>query len=373
MNLRLGAICRADNSGLGIQTFEFYRHMRPAKTMIVDISKLNGNQQYPQRYEERGGSLFIKGFPTASDIDGFLQDLDVVFVAEAPYNYYLYDRARELGVKTAVQYNYEFFDWFIHSDYPKPDMLIAPSKWHFADINAWVNHTNQHTGASIRHVYLHCPVNREVLIQRKITKARTFLHVVGKSAAYDRNGTETVIDASRYLTTDAEILIHFQAEQGLGHQSTSTISDYVQRLEKNGNQDKVTIEQFELREYQDVYKEGDVMVLPRRYGGNCLPMGEALSVGMPVIMTDISPNNSFLPPSWIVPAQKIGQFEPRTVIDIYGSDPRALAAKIDEFYNMSERQMLVENQRAGSLAQSISWEVMKPEYDAALRALCSSP
>jgi hypothetical protein len=77
-----------------------------------------------------------------------------VFVAEAPYNYYLYARAKELGVKTAVQYNYEFFDWFMYPHFPMPDMLIAPSKWHYDEVEAWAK------PRGIRHQYLHCPVNR---------------------------------------------------------------------------------------------------------------------------------------------------------------------------------------------------------------------
>lgn len=371
--MKLGLVARSDNSGLGMQTWEFYRHMQPVKTMVVDISKHNNNKTYPERYSDNpiGDVIFVTGFPTAPDIDNFLQGLDVVFIAEAAYNPHLYARAKELGVKTAVQYNYEFFDWFNAPPELLPDMFIAPSMWHFADVNAWVNHTNQHTGSNIRHIYLHCPVNRRLLPQREIKKARIFLHNAGRSAAYDRNGTETVIDASRYLKTDAQILIHFQGEQGLPHQATHTITEYAERLARNGDEEKVTIEQVEFANYQDVYKQGDVLLLPRRYGGNCLPLNEALSVGMPVIMTDITPNAGFLPNNWLIPAQAVGQFEPRTVVDIYGSDPQALAAKIDEFYNMTESQMWFENITAGELAQKISWQSLAPHYRVELEALCT--
>lgn len=39
------------------------------------------------------------------------------------------------------------------------------------------------------------------------------------------------------------------------------------------------------------------MILPRKYAGLCLPMNEALMSGLPVIMTDIEPNNVILPKS----------------------------------------------------------------------------
>lgn len=366
--MRLGLVARADNSGLGIQTWEFYRHMKPYRTMVVDISKLNGNKQYYERYSTHD-TLFVKGIPTPNDIDHFLSELDVVFIAESAYNPLLYIRARELGIKTANQYNYEFFDWF-SPNHTKPDMFIAPSMWHYADVNGLVNHTNQHTGSNISHTYLHCPVNRDVLPQRIIKQARTFLHVAGRAAAHDRNGTITVIKAAKYLKTKAQILIHFQGEQGLAHQATSTLGDYMQLLAEQ-HVDNVTIEQNEYDNYQDIYKHGDVLVLPRRYGGNCLPMNEALSVGMPVIMTDISPNNSFLPANWLVPATEPVPFTPRTTIEVYNSKPEDLATKIDEFYNMSEDQMWFENLRALNLAKSISWLNMKPKYQEALEALCN--
>lgn len=367
--MRLGLIARADNSGLGMQTLEFYRHMRPDKTLVVDISDLNGNKVYRERYPER--ATFIDGFPNLGTIDEFLQDLDVVFIAESAYNYAFYERAKTLGVKTAVQYNYEFFDWMINP-VPLPDMFIAPSVWHFAEVNAWVNHTNQHTGSNMAHRYLHCPVNRQLLPFKEKHQARTFLHVAGRSAAHDRNGTYTIIEASKYITSEAQILIHFQGEQGLPHQATSSIEDYAEYLRLNGNEDRVTIEQIDHENYEDVYDQGDVLLLPRRYGGNCLPLNEALSCGMPVIMTDISPNQHLLHMAhWLVPAIKVGSFTPRTEIDIYEGDARALAERIDYFYSLSEDEMLNESRIANATAEQISWETMEPIYRETLEKLCT--
>lgn len=361
--MRLGLIARADNSGLGMQTWEFYRHMQPAKTMVVDISRFNGNKQYPERYPER--AVFINDIPQPPQIDEFLKDLDVVFIAEAAYNPYLYYRAKELGVKTAVQYNYEFFDWFTPSPHaPKPDMFIAPSRWNFEKVQTLCDHHN------IKHVYLHCPVDREKLPFKQKDQAKTFLHVAGRSAAHDRNGTMSVIAASALLTSDAKIKMHFQGEQGLSHQATHNI-DYYRNLAQKIGGGNLTIEQHEYKDYQEVYSQGDVLLLPRRYGGNCLPLNEALSLGMPVIMTNISPNNFLLPPDWLIPSEKIGQFEPRTVVEIYGCKPQDLADKIDSFANSDEETTKIQSNVADAIAQQISWEEMKPRYIEALEDLCT--
>lgn len=357
--MRLGLIARADNSGLGIQTHEFYRHMRPHKTMVVDISKLNGNKQYPERYPY---ATFIKGFPQQKDIDDFLKDLDVVFIAEAAYSFYLFSRARELGVKTAVQYNYEFFDWY-NAELPAPDLLIAPSRWHYAEVQLLAE------ARGIQHAYLHCPVNRSVLPFREIPKFKTFLHNAGRSAAYDRNGTETVIEASKHVKSDVRIIIHFQGEQGLSHQATRSVEEYKALASQKGGK-CLRFVSHEYEDYFDAYAKGDVMLLPRRYGGNCLPLNEALSVGMPVIMPAISPND-WLPHEWLVPAERIGEFTPRTRVDIYGCDPKLLAKKIDEFAGMSTAQAKAHNLIANGLADRISWQTLAPKYAQVLRDLCT--
>lgn len=362
--MKIGLIARADNTGLGIQTWEFYRHMQPAKTMVVDISKWNGYKQHPERYGNDNSVTFINGFPTDDALESFVEGLDVIFMAESAYNHKLFNIAREAGVKTAVQYNYEFFDWF-KADFPKPDMLIAPSQWHFYQVDNFCKYYG------LKHIYLHCPVDREKLKFREITKARTFLHSVGRSAAHDRNGTYTVIEASKHLKTEAKILMHFQGEQGLGHQVTSTYEDYERHIAEHGNKLRITSVRGDIENYEDLYTMGDVLLLPRRYGGNCLPMNEALSCGMPVIMSNISPNSEFLPREWLVDAEKKDVFAPRTTIDIYGCDPVALAQKIDQFYNLDAEYMREENLIANRLAQDISWQEMKPKYEEAFTKLCS--
>lgn len=360
--MRIGLIARGDNSGLGTQTLEFYRHMHPDKTLLVDIGELNGYKCYPERYTNN--TTYVRGIPRKEDIELFLDDLDVVFVAEAPYTYYLYEAARRRRIKVAVQYNYEFFDWIANPDLPRPHMLIAPSLWHYDEVEQWCAENG------VEHAYLHCPVDRERLPFIEKKKARIFLHTAGRSAAHDRNGTATVLAASKYLLTPAKIWVHFQGEQGLAHQATQTIGDYTSFLAENGNPSKVVMNTWDYDDYSEVYKDADVLLLPRRYGGNCLPLNEALSTGMPCIMTDISPNNQFLPTEWLLPAERVGEFTPRTKIDIHGTSPQLLAKKIDDLYNMNEQQMIAESQKANRIAQSISWEAMAAQYMKAFEGLC---
>jgi glycosyltransferase involved in cell wall biosynthesis len=75
------------------------------------------------------------------------------------------------------------------------------------------------------------------------------------------------------------------------------------------------------------------MILPRRYAGLCLPMNEALISGLPVFMTDISPNNQILPKDWLVKSDKIGEFKTKLMVDIYEASQEKLAKSIDNYFN----------------------------------------
>ena len=56
--MRLGLIARCDQSGLGVQTHEFYRHMQPDKTLVIDVGHLYNKtthcnkRSYPDRYPD---------------------------------------------------------------------------------------------------------------------------------------------------------------------------------------------------------------------------------------------------------------------------------------------------------------------------------
>jgi glycosyltransferase involved in cell wall biosynthesis len=84
-----------------------------------------------------------------------------------------------------------------------------------------------------------------------------------------------------------------------------------------------------------MYKGFDAMLLPRRYAGLCLPMNEALMSGIPVFMTDISPNNAILPDKWLSESIKIDTFKTKSMVDVYAAKPDDLAKIIDRYIGNS--------------------------------------
>ena len=169
--MRLGIIARRDNTGLGYQTKAYHKHLNPVKTMVIDLSPLNGNKQNLNWYPNE--KQIILGMPKRDDIRQFLTGLDVVLTAETPYNYELYTMAKQMGVKVANVINWEFFDHIIYPELGIPDLIIMPSMWHFEEAEAFAREKG------IKCVYIHHPVDLEEIPFGLRTQGRPY-HIAGK-------------------------------------------------------------------------------------------------------------------------------------------------------------------------------------------------
>jgi len=280
--MRLGIIARADKTGLGNQTKELVDMLKPDKILLIDSSHFNGNKQHPEWYEGYNVQTTTEGFATYSEVGEFLTDIDVVISCEIFYSHRLSNLAHRRGIKTILQYNYEFFEYFIHEGIRQPHILLGPSLWNIDKIR-------QDFGSHSRIIHLPPPTSPEIFEEaKKINQAKThkrILHVAGKRANNDRNGTDIVIEMLKYSKADYELVITSQ-------------SDY----NPNCDDPRLTIDSSNPDDRSALYSGFDFMVLPRKYGGLCLPMNEALLSGLPVIMTNISPNNTILPLEWLVEA-----------------------------------------------------------------------
>lgn len=330
--MRLTLLVRADMTGLGIQTRAYYKHLKPHKTVLIDISNLNGNPQHYEWYED---VHVIKGIPTNDQVNDILQDTDILLTAETPYNLDLYRIAREKGIKTICVENPEFYDHIKYPQFELPDLMILPSVWKEAEIRRHAE------SRGTRVIQLHHPVDREE-IHFKLRTTTKPLHIAGKPAANDRNGTWNFLQA---------------CHDGVVITQDHSLAD---RIKKRYSSSRV-LENVDDQNW--MYQVGDILVLPRKYGGNCLPLNEALASGMPVIMTDIEPNNSLLPKEWLVPAVNVGEFYPRTKVDIYEANPDALREKIAYF---DRSNIEAESRRASDIADTISWTTLLPKWRKAI-------
>ena len=338
--MRLGIIARSDNTGLGNQTRELVSMLNPDKVMVINSMSFNKNKQHPEWYKEYD-CYHVRGFPKSQDIEPFIKDLDVVLSCETFYYKDFVTLARRKNVKTVLQYNYEFLDYLQRPEMVLPDVLLAPSLWGFEAVT-------EAFGTKSRVIYLPPPTTHETFSKVKANNLgkgyQKLLHIGGKAAHLDRNGTNTIIEMLRHSRADYQIVIKTQSPLNL-NKTDSRLS-----IDTNSPENK-----------EDLYDGFDAMVLPRRYAGLCLPMNEALLSGLPVFMTDISPNNKILPREWLVPSQKTTEFKARTMIDVYEADPKLLAKLIDDYVNNTDK--IQEKKKAFDIGyNNFSVDILKDKY-----------
>ena len=339
--MRLGIIARSDNTGLGNQTMELVKMLNPDKILLINSQFFNNNQQHPEWYKDYSIIETRKGMPRTNEVLAFLENIDVVISCETFYHLELVDLAKQKGIKTILQYNYELFGHLAHPDWTLPDVLLAPSIWNLDIIM-------EKFGSKTQVMHLPPPTDHTLFNQAKEVNLskdhKRILHIAGKKAAKDRNGTESILKMIKHSKEDYELVIKSQTPLNL-----------------ICNDSRIKIEIGNPDNRQDMYSGFDAMVLPRRYAGLCLPMNEALMSALPVFMTNISPNNAILPPKWLAEAGQIDTFRTKSLVNVYDAKSDSLAKIIDKYVANSDKQNIKQNALEIGL-ENFSVENLKEKY-----------
>ena len=313
--MSLGIVVRADNTGLGNQTRELVKMLNPSKILIIDSSQFHN--RFAQHYEwYEGRDITVsKGFPDNRTLLKFFSGITCVISCETFYSKFFVTLAKKKRIKTILQYNFEFLGYLSEDRPILPDVLLAPTTWRIDEIQ-------KRFGDKCLVTHLPPPTD-ETLFNNNMNKNKLrtnrLLHVGGKAAIYDRNGTNSVIDMLGHSNGDYELVIKSQSD-----------------LKIDCKDKRLTVSIGNEQNFQDLYAGYDALVLPRRYAGLCLPMNEALLSGLPVFMTDISPNNKILPSEWLVSSHFVKNFMAKVGIELYEVDPRKLAKTIDKYFSQSD-------------------------------------
>lgn len=345
MATKIGLLAYSSDTGLGNQTWEIYKHILPAKTLVVDLSEFNKMQTNHDRYPD---GRVVRGIPTNQDMEWLVDEMDVVIVCETPLNYHLYRYAKEKGVRTVQQYNREFLDFYKHPEWAQPTYLAYPAKWEIEKVEA--------LNLESKLIPLPVPINRNKIEFREFKELRTIVHILGRPAYMDRNGTIPFLEAALNFP-QYNYLIYLQPPTD--QRATEYFEPVRKKLEEVKS--KLNIKVVEsVPNYEDMYKTGELLVLPRRYAGLCLPMQEALAAGIPVIMTDVSPNYEILPKDWLCSASKTGEFYFHAPVDVYSPNVESLVDTIRKFENPDYLQMA--NNQANLIAEALSWDNLRSMY-----------
>lgn len=352
--IKLGLIARADISrGLGQQTYSFFTHLSPHKTLVIDMGE---RAIYNQRFDLYTSTLHQKaasqdrnsvrisrwnmdGSLPDRDIKWLLSDTDVIFTAETFYDPRIITYARAKSIPTIVQPNWEFAYWNLTSE-PRPTLFAWPSQW-MQDF--WPENS----------IYLPFPIDTSVP-QRVRTSASHLLHVAGHPTRADRDGSKIICELIPYLRGDITFTI------------TSQSAEFPNPYSRNFT---LNVVKQDIPDLTDFYYNSDLFILPRRFGGQSLKLNEAMATGAIPIMPDCPPQSYFLPTECLISG--IPDHALRTQggnVRLFRVAPRHIASRIESF---RKNPTLVEkaSQSILSYISTMDWQALLPLYTEMLEGI----
>lgn len=337
--MRLGLIARADNGGLGNLTWEFARHMRPDRVVIMDLGSAGRGPTFPERYADFDTMVCHGVDLSDAALKWLLDGSDVVYTAETAYRENFWGEARARGVKTVLHSMPE-----LHRPALRPDVLWLPTTYE----------TRRFDHAGLAYDIVPVPVADDRFLD-PADYGPVFYHL-GAPAMLDRNGTDTVVEALQHVTVPCRVIFH-------------SCPDRFQLAPRIGLVD-LEIRRDRPDDYWRAHPaDASVLVLPRRYAGLSLPMQEAMAAGRPVISTALSPQKGW-PGVVNVPVKPQTRRVPMAggVFTVYQGDPVALAHSIS---TLAENPAYIEKLSLLALehADRISWSTWGKEFRARFEAL----
>lgn len=261
--MRLGLIARCEVArGIAIQSKNFYDHMPVDRVLLVRMPRPDCAEA-PEWYDNVTMAPYnpLHHQLDETTVREWLEGLDVVFTVETPNDWRMPLWCREMGVKLIVQGNPEFVRHTNDPSIPHPDAWWWPTRWRLDQLPA---------GKVM-------PVPMPFTWVQEHEGRPRLVHVVGKRAYADRNGTDLLVQAMRYVRADVKMTVYgidgqlpeFRRQRNVEYE-----------FHPNGVDDR-----------WEMYRDADVLVMPRRYGGLCLPALEAGACGLAVVMPNCLPND----------------------------------------------------------------------------------
>ncbi len=330
--MTLAMIARADCGGLGALCWDVWRHLRPERTLIVHTNHTARGvadlSRYPPSAFHSVRSCSVE--PSTEDAAWLLDGVDIVWTAETWYGRAIPQLATKRGIRTALYAMPEMHD---RREYA--DVIRVPTDWRIDLVP--------------RAEVLPFPVARDVLPFRQRTAARVFYHVAS-NAMEDRNGTLNVLTAIGLMREPVRFLI-----RGPGTP-----------MERR----KGVVDLEWLSPHPGLYHEAwpdeaDVLVQPRRFGGLSLPIQEAVSLGMPVVLLDTDPYAKAQAGFVMIPACHCAEVPMKGgLVAVSGCDPEELAATLDV---LARTPQLVAGLSERQDTYAIDWGRAQAAWEAVLR------
>lgn len=328
--MKWGLIARSETDrGLGIQTLAMYENLSPDTTLVVIVPG-SGFAAHPENYPDATTVKLVNHTLDETTVRDWWRGLDVVVSVETLYDWRLVEWAKADGVRTIVHGNPEF--WMASN--PQPDVWWWPTPWRSEYLPEG------------QIIPVPVPVRPNVSGSLDDDYLRA-VHVKG-NAMYDRNGTDILVLAMRQVPKGVKLRIYHQTPAGTNRNSNIRLMGTVE--------DRWTM-----------YEGQHVLILPRRYGGLCLPALEAMACGVVPIMTECSPNHIW--PIPLVPGDTGRVIGMQTgPVETWDAFTNHLANTVKSFVNL--KQLVPVQRRIAEWVEANTWDSLaQTYYDALDRSL----
>lgn len=327
-------LVRDDQGGLGNLTYRAWCELRPEVTVVVQWRPCRGVPD-PERFRAPWTETVLTDRPIP---DGSYREwagmADVWWTAESWYSDNAEAILRDAGCRTVLYAMPELFGGSQADEVWNPTTYLAERR-RLGDVMPW-------------------PLSPpERWLERH--QFRRILHVSG-GATGDRNGTQAFVAALGKMTAEVEVGLH-QPEPR--HRVDPKV---LRRLPRN-----VTVRQTVkyVPDLAAALEWADLLVLPRRYAGLCLPALEAFERGCPVLMTDVHPQAEW--PILRVPAVRAGDIKLRGGrVPLWDVDPTTLAGVLDNLAGWGESRVVAQSRKVRWWAEARSWEQRRDEWEVRL-------
>lgn len=323
-------------------TREFIAHMPVDKILKVIVHPQHGPAQ--DDWPDSPSVPFTNGFLDEGTVREFLADLDIVYAAETVYDWRLIHWAREMGVKVVVHGMPEFYK---HGRAGGPSEKDHPTEWWWP--------TMWRMGLLPSGPWMPVPMPDHVERVASDVERLGVLHVVGKRAWKDRNGTDIFIQAIRNTSEPMDVTI-------------CGIDGELPIVQPQGNI-RWLMNPNPRTDRWSMYANQDVLVLPRRYGGLCLPASEAEACGVAVMMPNTQPNDEHAQILTRVQFHRTEMF-PSGPMQVIEADPYDIARSLDDLAKSRAELRAFQHQ---AYTQVSRWSTWAPRYIIRLENLCQLP
>lgn len=356
-DVRIGLIARGDNGGLGNLTWEFFRHLHPARVLLKNLDDPTGGTTnrggyYPHRYSEYEDCQVRESVGVESsdeDFEWLASGVDVIYTAEIPYGARLYEIAKAHGVKTVLHVMPELYQG------DTPSALWLPTSWVADQFERAAPAPVERVPVPVNHWRFseHCAAAKN----RDESAPVHFYHIAA-DAMLDRNGTQTLVAAVPHIRSECKLTV-------IGSNLKIPSTKYVEVVHDVSPRPA---------EYWNVHPvEADFHVMPRRYAGLSMPVNEAAAAGRMSIMTGVAPQDRWSHVLNIPPVARTRKARMKGgVFDVYSADPKALAECMTRrAENRSATVLRGYRHLARNSINYTWWDTGHDEYRIAFENICS--